>query len=278
MPRRLAALVAALLAASVLGLAPTGPTATAASRWAPASTATIHPGVQLVTDGSQCTANFVFLRGTEVLLGMAAHCASTGGPSDTNGCTTRSLPLGTKVTIGGATRPGVLVYSSWLTMQRSRERRLSVCLNNDLALVRINTADVRRVNPSIPHWGGPGGLNTTGLPNGTKVYSYGNSNLRGGITVLSPKDGTSLGTDEGGRSHPVYTVTPGIPGDSGSALLDAQGRAAGVLSTVALAPFPASNRFSDLSRSLTYAANRGFTVQLVRGTQPFNPNQPALGI
>src|SRR3546814_5519522 len=36
------------------------------------------------------------------------------------------------------------------------------------------------------------------------------------ITLLSPKLGLSLGTTGGGWSHPTYTVTPGIPGDSRS--------------------------------------------------------------
>jgi hypothetical protein len=48
---------------------------------------------------------------------------------------------------------------------------------------------------------------------------YGNSGLRLGITQLSPKSGVSLGTSGGGWTHPAYTVTPGIPGDSGSAFL-----------------------------------------------------------
>lgn len=263
-------LLAALLGATALAL---GPEATAAPRWAPASTATIHPGVQLVTDGMQCTSNFVFVRGYDVLLGMAAHCAGTGGPTDTNGCTTKSLPLGTRVTIEGATRRGVLVYSSWITMQRARERNASVCASNDFALVRIDPVDIRRVNPSVPHWGGPRGLNMTGLPSGTDVYTYGDSSLRLGISALSPKWGQSLGSDRGGWSHQVYTASPGVPGDSGSALLDSQGRAAGVLSTVAVTPLPASNRFSDLARAIYYAAVKGFGVKLVNGTVGFNANQ-----
>jgi hypothetical protein len=40
-----------------------------------------------------------------------------------------------------------------------------------------------------------------------------------------------VGDDGNGWSHTVYTVTPGIPGDSGSAFLDASGNALGVLST-----------------------------------------------
>jgi hypothetical protein len=278
MQRRLAAVLSALLAAAALGLAPAPQSAQAALRWAPAAKATIHPGVQVVTDGAQCTSNFVFLRGTQVLLGMAAHCASTGGPTETNGCTTGSLKLGTKVSIQGATRPGVLVYSSWLTMQKARERDAAACQHNDFALVRIDPVDVKRVNPSVPHWGGPRGMNRTGLPNGSDLYTYGSSSLRFGLKVLSPKSGTSLGSDNRGWSHPAYTVSPGIPGDSGSALLDAQGRAAGVLSTVAVAPFPASNRFTDLLRATYYAAIKGYGVTLVNGTQTFRPDKLPLGI
>jgi hypothetical protein len=52
------------------------------------------------------------------------------------------------------------------------------------------------------------------------------------MTALSPKEGTSVGDDGNGWSHTVYTATPGIRGDSGSAFLDRSGRALGVLSTV----------------------------------------------
>jgi hypothetical protein len=233
----------------------------------------------MVTAGSQCTANFVFTRGYEVLLGYAAHCASNGSASDTNGCTTGSRPLGTKVTIQGARRPGVLVYSSWLTMQRRRERNADICVSNDLALVRVDPADVRRVNPSIPHFGGPTGLNTSGLPAGAKLYAYGSSGLRAGLRQLSPKVGVSLGTDRGGWSHEAYTATPGIPGDSGSAMVDANGRATGVLSTIGLAPLPASNRFSDLARDLIYAYYAGYRgVALVKGTVPFTAKNVPLAI
>jgi hypothetical protein len=104
------------------------------------------------------------------------------------------------------------------------------------------------VNPSIPFWGGPTG--TGGIP-GTRatVLSYGNSELRGGITALSPKEGYELAEGSNGWSHQVGTVTPGIPGDSGSAFLDKQGRALGVLSTLALAPIPAPTASGTSPRS-----------------------------
>src|SRR5262249_35741743 len=113
------------------------------------------------------------------------------------------------------------------------------------------------------------------LAAGDKVYSYGNSSLRGGISQLSPKYGTSIGdnTADGGWSHPVYTLTPGIPGDSGSGLMDANGNAIGVLSTVALAPLAGSNNFGDLGKELAYAqANSGIAgLSLVNGTEKFAP-------
>ena len=233
----------------------------------------------MVTAGAQCTANFIFTNGSDVLIGYAAHCAGTGGATETNGCDSGSLPLGTPVEIDGASQPGTLVYSSWLAMQAANETDANTCSYNDFAVVRIAAADIGKVNPSIPHWGGPNGLNTGGNPMLANVYSYGNSSLRFGLTQLSPKTGVSLGTSGGGWTHPVYTVTPGIPGDSGSAMLDASGRASGTLSTVAIAPLAGSNGFGDLSRELAYARTHGQSgLTLENGTVTFNPNALPLGI
>ena len=60
--------------------------------------------------------------------------------------------------------------------------------------------------------------------------------------MLSPKIGTSLGDQGHGWSHIVATVSPGIPGDSGSAFLSPDGKALGVLSTLNFAPLPATQR------------------------------------
>jgi hypothetical protein len=273
MHRRLVSVLAAALAVCAIGAG----SASAAPVWAPASSATIHPGVQLFTDGAQCTANFVFADATDVYIGQAAHCSGTGAATDTNGCTAASLPIGTPVEITGASKPGTLVYNSWLTMQSLGETDPDTCAFNDLALVKIDPADVGKVNPSIPFWGGPTGLDADGTVAGDKVLSYGNSELRGGVTALSPKEGTSLGDDGNGWSHTVYTATPGIPGDSGSAFLNRTGQALGVLSTVAIAPLAGSNGVGDLSRELAYlGAHTTFGVTLENGTEPFRgPLLPA---
>lgn len=283
--RRIAAALAttlALVASTTLIGGSTG-TATAAGRWAPEDKALIHPGVQMYTEGAQCTANFVFTDAAgRVYVGYAAHCAGTGEATDTNGCKAASHPLGTRVRFasdgslvssGTTVGRGRLVYSSWLTMQRRGTTAANKCAYNDLALVRVGRDHVGKVNPTVPFWGGPVGLGTEGSAPDDEVYSYGNSSLRAGVTELSPKVGTSLGQEANGWSHPVYTASPGVPGDSGSGFLDAQGRALGTLSTLALLPLAGSNGVGDLSHELAFAKRHSGIdgLRLAKGTSPFDP-------
>ena len=258
--------LAALAATMALTLAPAG-----AWAWAPAGEATIHPGVMTFTGGGQCTANFVFTSGADVYLGQAAHCAGTGAATETDGCDSGSLPIGTKVEVDGASRPGTLAYSSWIAMQRTGETNADACASNDFALVKLDPADVPKVNPSVPGFGGPTGLGGASAT-GDTVFSYGNSSLRAGIPQLRPKQGIVTGMEGNGWSRNVYTLTPGIPGDSGSGFLDASGGAIGVLSTIEFLPRAASNNVGDLGRELSYAASHGFAVSLANGTEPFNGN------
>jgi hypothetical protein len=271
-------LVAVLIAsASLVSSTP----ASAAPAWAPAGTASIHPGVQTESASGQCTANFVFYDATDIYIGQAAHCTTTGGATDTDGCLAGSLPLGTEVTVGGASQPGTLAYNSWLTMQAQDETDADTCRFNDFALVRLHPDDAGRVNPSIPFWGGPTGINTVGMRLFEHVYSYGNSSLRLGLPLLSPKKGISNGDLGGGWAHSVSTLTPGIPGDSGSAVLDKRGRALGVLSTLGVGlPGVIVNVVGDMRHELDYLrANTALTdMELALGTVPFNGWQLPLGI
>src|SRR5205807_7264440 len=269
-----AALLASALVvfAGVAGVAP----ARSAPTWAPAATAAVHPGVQTLTDGAQCTANFIYYDSTNVYIGQAAHCSGTGGNTETDGCSSSTLPVGTKVTVDGASKPGTMVYNSWITMRGAGEKDADTCAFNDLALVQLDPADVGKVNPSVPRWGGP-----TGLAGSTamleQVYSYGNSSLRAGITQLSPKTGVSLGSDSGGWNNTVYTLTPGIPGDSGSGFLNSTGQAFGILSTVQILPLAGANGVGSVALELNYlhAHDASFAgVQLANGTQPFKGGLP----
>lgn len=267
------------VAISTAGVSPSA--AAAAPTWAPASSATLHPGVMAYTAGAQCTVNFVYTDGAgNVYLGYAAHCAGTGTNTDTNGCTTGSLPLGTRVTFsndgslvsnGTTLGTGTLAYSSWLAMKKAGETDANTCAYNDLALVKVDPQYVADVNPTVPFYGGPTALGT-GTTAGDKVYSYGNSSLRAGAGSLSPKIGVSLGDSAGGWTTDVYTATPGIPGDSGSGFMDAHGNAFGVLSTVAIAPLAGSNGVGNLRKELAYANAHGMSgVAVAPGTSPFAP-------
>ena len=276
-----AVLLTSAVAAAGTATAVKSPARVAVASSAPADSAAIHPGTMMYTDRAQCTANFVFTNGASVYVGYAAHCAGTGAATETNGCDSGSLPLGTPVDfveggslVGDGTRVGggTLVYSSWLAMQQSGETDPNACEFNDLALVQVDAADVAKVNPSIPSIGSPTGIDTDGTAAGDTVYTYGNSSLRGGIEPLSPKQGKSIGDARDGWSHDVYTLTPGIPGDSGSGFTDAEGRALGTLSTVQLAPLAGSNGVGNLAEELAYAqANGQAGLTLAVGTEPFSP-------
>jgi hypothetical protein len=270
--RRIALAATALASASlsVVGLTP----AHAVPVWAPIATAKIRPGVQTVTAGGQCTSNFVFYDSSNnVYIGQAAHCSSLGSSTDTNGCTTPSRATGTSVSIGGASYAGTMVYNSWRTMQTKNPPEIDsfTCQYNDFALIKLDSRDYAKVNPSVQYYGGPNGLQTSGSERGDVVYSYGNSSLRFGIAATSPKRGVQFAYGANGWTHGVYTVTPGIPGDSGSGFMDADGMAFGVLSTIATAPLAASNNAGDLAKELAYmAANSSYNVTLAVGTQAFD--------
>ena len=240
--------------------------------WAPISSATIRPGVE--ADG--CTTNFVFYErhvgadGSvrfDVFIGLAAHCFSLGNNTQTNGCTTPTQPLGSRVSVDGASQEATLVYSSWVTMQEVDEADAGACAGNDFAIVKLDPADHASVNPTILYFGGPDGLRTARMVDGEDVFSYGNSSLRLGISQLSPKRGISMGTNNTGWSHTVLTLTPGIPGDSGSAFVDETGRAFGVVVTLSVT---GSNGVTDMNKALEYMRSKtGQSVQLALGTQSF---------
>lgn len=276
---RVRAIITGALAFAVLAIAP-AEAAPKEAMWAPPGSATIHPGVKTFTAGAQCTANFVFADRKHVYIGQAAHCSNTGEATQTNGCDTETLPVGTEVEVEGATQPATMVYNSWAAMQDVGESDPNTCDYNDFALVRLDPADHDAVNPSIPVWGGPHGIaEPTAL--GDSVFSAANSSIRLGFPMMLPKQGFSMGTISSGWTHPVHTLLPGIPGDSGAAYLDAEGRALGVLSTLALEPSPAANNVTDVGMAIEYMkahTDRFDAVELVPGTEAFDGGALVSGV
>jgi hypothetical protein len=260
--RRVTVLGAAVVAMALAG----GP-----AHAAPA--AAITPGVLMTSPvdervTSSCTAAFVFAGDDATYLGYAAHCAGASESTGLSGCEEPTLPLDTAVTIvgrDGSRTSGRLAYTSWGTMQQRGETDPARCLHNDFALVELDPADVARVDPTVPVFGGPTGLDTDGTVFGEPVFSY---QPQTGATRI--KQGRSLGTSGGGLAHRVETRPPGRPGDSGSGYVDGDGRAFGVLSTL-FTDGSATNGVTDLAHALAYANAYGGIgrVTLVPGREPF---------
>src|ERR687896_1634516 len=125
--RRLTVAVAVIACVALGGAAPSF----AEPAWAPADSATIKPGNQTFTEGAQCTSNFVFFDASDnVYLGQAAHCSGTGGATETDGCDSGSLPIGSAVEVEGAGQPATMVYNSWLAMQANGETDPDACAYN----------------------------------------------------------------------------------------------------------------------------------------------------
>ena len=264
---------------TVAGTAHAAPArASSAAVFAPAGGGAVGPGAELLTeigpDLASCTANFVFTEGARVFLGSAAHCHAAGESLD--GCANPSLPLGTPVAVVGPDATEItaeLAYSSWATMQEVGETDRDRCELNDLALLEIDPDDVALVDPSVPVFGGPSGLDVDGVRAGEVVVSYQNDEEEPPYAVMRAKQGVHLGyADAAGFGYVVQTGTPGLPGDSGSGYLDGDGRAFGVLSTeIVLSDGEVVNGVTDLAQALDYAAAHGGPdVSLVEGGAPFS--------
>ena len=296
--RRIAGAGIALgLAAATALLAPM--TASAAPA-APAGPGAVGPGVQVATpvgdNGAEfCTANFLYsgggseghseqhgdgwgehqskATGGDLYLGVAAHCnAAADAMSSVDGCTEPVMPEGTEVAIrgrDGKTYSGTVAYNSWVTMQAKGEKDPALCNLNDLELIKLDPEAAAVADPTVPNFGGPTALDTDGTQNGEKVYSYQPNQL-----VATPnKQGISLGQPDP-RTHVVATVPPGVPGDSGSGYLDADGKAFGLLSSL-MTP-TTTNGVTDIAKALEYAAENGSVgkVSLVTSDVPFAPAGP----
>lgn len=256
--------------------------------WAPAATAAIRPGVRTTTrGGGVCTAGFVFTADDRVFLGQAAHCGGTGDDdTDTDGCRSATVALGTPVVIAGAdgrTYTGTLAYSSWVAMRADGETDPATCAADDFALVALDPADAREVNPSLPIFGGPTGLDTTGLRAGEPVFGYGSRSARPGAgrhPGPGPHVGTSASDDRGAPVHEIYGIRPWVAGDSGSGVLASDGAAVGQLITLHLAPQPVSAGVTDLAQALDQVNAMGGLgeVELALGTEPFDPAPPGVAL
>lgn len=228
------------------------------AEWGEPGDQSIRPGIPLlIGDGAGCTANFVF-RGTgsragTLYLGTAAHCVD-----DDTGAPVYHAETGEEF--------GRVAYSSFkeLGIESQPCPVIVSCSddnNNDFALIEIDEEHRDDVHPAMLHFGGPTGLVPyEDVDVGDKVLTYGNSPLRPGPGHEDRHEGYVLGKEDPSTVL-VYTVTPGIFGDSGSGGMLGDGRALGVVVTIHPVP-PGQNGVSALSSALDFAATVGWDVEL----------------
>jgi hypothetical protein len=230
---------------------------TPAQNFGQPSNSQIRPGVIVTAMGSQCTSNFIFSDGSSnFYIGAAAHCFSPDSNSGADPCVARNEALGIPVEIENAAFMGSLAYSSWQSMQDDGETAGSgICTGNDFALVKIDARDHANVHPAARVFQGPTALFTGDANIGDDIFTYGQSPF----SLQQAKTGSIQSQTPDGWIYSVSLSSPGVPGDSGSAVLHESGKALGVLSTlnacIGLCPV-ASNGVVNLEMALTYAQSQ----------------------
>lgn len=249
-----------------------GPATSADARPAVApGPSSIGPGTVTETAGAGlCTAGFVATAGDRTFLAQAAHCGGTGDETQTDGCTSATVPLGTPVTVRGADRTvtGTLAWSSWHTMQARGETDPDTCAYNDFALVELPAGAEASVGAAVPFFGGPTQVRDTPLQPGTPVFGLANPPGADGTRTVAARAGAVAGAVGGGWGHAVHTMEPGVAGESGSPLLDDEGRAVGILSSLSTTADQPSLEYTDLGRALDYAARTDGPPGLAPATGP----------
>jgi hypothetical protein len=160
----------------------------------------IRPGAWIISP-SGCTTNFVFGRAGNYHIGTAGHCAEVGD----------------RVVL--VALPGIIMEIG------TTVKSIDAGIGNDFALIKVDAAMQRYVNPSISDVAGPTGVGNPQIGNGVLWSGHGLVIGTGG----TPRAGIVAyrGPGEGGDAY--GWIGPSMLGDSGSAVRLGNGKAAGNL-------------------------------------------------
>jgi hypothetical protein len=210
-----------LSAASPIGLLPVGGSgSTGGCRG-------VRPGAILQTDTGQCSFNFMFI-GTDKktmkktrYMGTAGHCVLLKSTTDELAAPPPTekiyrLGMGPVAKDAGGKRIGEFAYAVLADPR-------------DFALIRLDDDVV--ASPQMCAWGGPTGINSDTPPTSQRVTlrQYGQ-----GLVISTVSPARTLYAN--GMPDPDHVYAKGVvlPGDSGSGVTSADGRAVGVAVTVGL--------------------------------------------
>jgi hypothetical protein len=186
----------------------------------------IRPGAWIIAPAG-CTTNFVFGSASDYYIGTAGHCANVGD----------------EVTLIAA--PGVLMNIG------TTVRSVNNGIGNDFALIDVRPSMEQYVNPSMTYFGGPTGA---GSPQPGDVVEHAGHGLVIG-TGGTPRAGVVVYRGNGDGGDAFAWVGAASPGDSGSAVRLANGRAAGDLTHLVVGgPYvPGNVAGTTIARMLTIA-------------------------
>jgi hypothetical protein len=186
----------------------------------------IRPGAWIIAPAG-CTTNFVFGSASDYYIGTAGHCAEVGD----------------EVTLIAA--PGVLMNIG------TTVKSVNKGIGNDFALIDVRPSMEQYVNPSMTYFGGP---TAAGSPQPQDVVEHAGHGLVIG-TGGTPRAGVVVYRGNGDGGDAFAWVGAASPGDSGSAVRLANGRAAGDLTHIVVGgPYvPGDVAGTTISRMLTIA-------------------------
>ena len=176
----------------------------------------VRPGAVVESDNGQCTFNFLFQGSNGArYIGTAGHCILGDDPLGGDaGEQTWAAGSGPEARDGAGNRIGEFAYA---ILQDPK----------DFALIRLDPGVA--ASGQMCHFGGPTGVNSdiTSAPVTLQHFGQG----VGVGTVLPARSALALGMPD--PDH-VYAAGAVVPGDSGSGIISADGRAVGVIVTTGL--------------------------------------------
>jgi hypothetical protein len=176
----------------------------------------VRPGATVESDNGLCTFNFLF-NGSDGqrYIGTAGHCilgeSPFGGDEGERSWARGSGPVARD---GDGNRIGEFAYA---ILQDPK----------DFALIRLDPGVA--ANPQMCHFGGPTGINSDRTSSAVVLHHFGQGVGVG--TAVPARSATALGMPD--PDH-VYAQGAVVPGDSGSGIQSADGRAVGVIVTTGL--------------------------------------------
>jgi hypothetical protein len=170
----------------------------------------VRPGAIVNSDLGQCTFNFVYAGSDgRTYIGTAGHCILDG--DDESSWAPGTGPVARD---GQGNRIGEFAYA---ILEDPK----------DMALIRVDPGVP--VDPQMCHFGGPTGINGDRGSATTTLQYFGNGLGIG--SVVPARSALALGTPD--PDH-VFAIGLVVPGDSGSAVTSADGRAVGIVVTTGL--------------------------------------------